>query len=119
MVTMFPLGYMHLCCLGVTRKLLIFWIRGKAHITRLSTQTVAEISQKLKLRSPYTPVEFSRKPRGLSEIDHWKATELHSFMLYTGPVVLQNCIHMQMYENVVVFCCYAFAFILWNPRGDD
>lgn len=87
MVTMFPLDYMHLCCLGVTRKLLNSWIRGKATTTRLSTQTVADISEKLKLLSSYTPVEFSWKPRGLSEIDRWKATELRSFMLYTGPVI--------------------------------
>lgn len=44
MVTMFPLDYMHLCCLGVTRKLLYIWMRGKSLTTRLGSHTIREIS---------------------------------------------------------------------------
>lgn len=32
MVTQFPLDYMHLVCLGVMKKLITFWIRGKMNI---------------------------------------------------------------------------------------
>lgn len=51
---------------------------------------------------PYTPSEFSRKPRHLSEIDRWKATELRYFMLYAGPVVLKNSIALEIYENFML-----------------
>lgn len=103
MITMFPLDYMHLCCLGVTRKLIYLWIKGKVLATRLSSRTVGEISEKLKALRPYTPNEFNRKPRELSEIDRWKATELRNFMLYTGPVVLRNSIPVEFYDNFMLF----------------
>ena len=47
-VTMFPLDYMHLCCLGVTGKLLYMWIRGKTLATRLPSRVIEEISVKLR-----------------------------------------------------------------------
>ncbi|KAL3997086.1 hypothetical protein ACER0C_009742 [Sarotherodon galilaeus] len=103
MITIFPLDYMHLCCLGVTRKLIYLWMKGKVLATRLSSRTVGEISEKLKGLGAYTPNEFNRKPRELSEIDRWKATELQNFMLYTGPVVLRNSIPAQFYDNFMLF----------------
>lgn len=36
------------------------------------------------------PLEFSRKPRSLNELSHWKATEFGLFILYLGSVVLKN-----------------------------
>lgn len=103
MVTMFPSDYMHSCCLGVTRKLLNIWIKGKSLKNRLGSRTITEISDKLCQLSPYTPTEFSRKPRALSEIDRWKATELRYLMLYAGPVVLNNSIPIEMYNNFLLF----------------
>lgn len=32
MITMFNLGYMHLCCLGVTRKLVNMWMKVPAAV---------------------------------------------------------------------------------------
>ena len=39
LVTQFPLDYMHLCCLGVMRRLLVTWLRGPLAV-RLSFQFV-------------------------------------------------------------------------------
>lgn len=99
-VTMFQLD---LCCLGVTRKFLYTWIRGKALPTRLSSKIIGEISVTLQRLRLYTPLEFSCKPRELSEIDIWKATELWYFMLYAGPVVLRNSIPVELYDNFMLF----------------
>lgn len=49
------------------------------------------------------PCEFNRKPKALSELDRWKATELRSFMLYWGPVVLKDCLPSDMYDNFMLF----------------
>lgn len=64
MITMFNLGYMHLCCLGVTRKLVNMWM--KVPTARLSRQTVGELSVRLKELGTYTPIEFNRRPSNQS-----------------------------------------------------
>ncbi|KAL6472618.1 hypothetical protein MHYP_G00188060 [Metynnis hypsauchen] len=103
MVSQFPIDYMHLCCLGVTRKLLYFWLRGKNLTTRIQSQVVGLISSKLLGLRPHTPVEFARKPRDLTEVDRWKATELRQLMLYSGPVVLRDCLPSELYDNFMLF----------------
>lgn len=103
MVSMFPPDYMHVCCLGVTRKMLHIWLKGKHLATKLPSQTAAGISDKLLKLRFYTPSEFNRKPRGLSEIDRWKATEFRSFMLYWGPVVLKDSLPSELYDNFMLF----------------
>lgn len=79
------------------------WSKGKDLTTRLPSQTVQTISEKLLMLRSYMPCEFNRKPRGLSEMDRWKATELRSFMLYWGPVVLKDCLPSEMYDNFMLF----------------
>ena len=34
------------------------------------------------------PSEFARQPSGLDELKIWKATELRTFLLHVGPIVL-------------------------------
>ncbi|XP_049332101.1 uncharacterized protein LOC125799437 isoform X1 [Astyanax mexicanus] len=111
MVSQFPLDYMHLCCLGVMRKLLLFWLKGKKLATRLPSKTVGLVSKNLLNQRPYTPSEFSRKPRELTEIDRWKATELRQFMIYTGPVVLKNCMPQEVYDNFMLFSVAMFLLL--------
>ncbi len=77
---------MHIVCLGVVRRLLIYLTRGPK-VCRLSVRQKDAISQKLIALRGKMPSEFARQPRGLHEIDRWKATELRQFLLYTGPVV--------------------------------
>jgi len=78
-----PFEYMHLVCLGIVKKLLNLWIKGRPSNYKLSSQACKQISDKLRSLSSQTVAEFSRKPRGLKEVDRWKATEFRSFLLYT------------------------------------
>ena len=36
---------------------------------------------------PWIPSEFVRKPRGLDELDPWKAVEFRLFLYYLGPLI--------------------------------
>lgn len=100
MVTMFILDYIHLVCLGVTRKLIRFWIKGNLSC-RLGSQAVMAISARLVQLREHIPIEFQRKPRGLTEVDRWKATEYRQFLLYTGPIVLQDILSPSHYTNFI------------------
>ncbi|XP_063234238.1 uncharacterized protein LOC134537581 isoform X2 [Bacillus rossius redtenbacheri] len=93
-----PLDYMHLVCLGVTRKMIHLWLKGNACV-RLRSSNVAVISDCLESIRGYTPSEFARKPRSLTFLNLWKATEFRQFLLYTGPVVTQSVLENDVYLN--------------------
>ena len=97
-VSSFVLDYMHMVNLGVVRWMLIFLTRGPT-LCRLSARQKEEISQKLNGLRGKMPSEFARQPRGLEELDRWKATEFRQFLLYTGPVVLKNVLSPERYYH--------------------
>ncbi|KAL2083764.1 hypothetical protein ACEWY4_021537 [Coilia grayii] len=101
MVTQFPHDYMHVVCLGVVRKLLYFWMRKPLH-TRIGTAVIKEVSAELLKYHSYLPTEFNRKPRALSDFERWKATELRSFLLYTGPACLKGRVPTSIYDNFIL-----------------
>lgn len=113
MISKFPLDYMHLACLGVTRKLLNIWLRGPLKF-HLSSNVVDKISQSLIQMRSYIPSEFARKPRSLRELDRWKATELRQFLLYTGPIVLAPHLDRNLYSNFMLL--YTGICILVSPK---
>lgn len=80
LVSNVPLDYMHLVCLGVTRKLLLLWLKGPLSV-RIGGNKCQEISKILQHLGTTAAKEFARKPRPLSEINNWKATEFRTFLL--------------------------------------
>ena len=103
MVTQFPLDYMHLVCLGVTRRLLMFWLKSPVRKgLRLGRVAISQISASLKLFKDYIPREFSRKCRGLDEIERWKATEFRQFLLFSGMVALKGRLSQVVYGHFLL-----------------
>lgn len=86
MVTSFPLDYMHSVCKGVTYKLLEELRSGERE--RLSVQQLNLMSTLLISLRDDIVSDFSRRPRSMSHLGMWKATELRLFLLYLAPVVL-------------------------------
>jgi len=107
MVTQFPVDYMHQCCLGVMRKLILTWMgRGaqrKGHGARLSAGQIDQISCRLEQFRQHVPSIFARQPRGLHEVDRWKATEFRLFMLYIGKIVLKDILQDDFYIHFLNF----------------
>jgi len=102
-VTQFGLDYMHLACLGVMRRLILYWKgpNGPLHV-RLGRKLICDLSSHLLYLSQFVPVEFARKPRSLDEVLRWKATEFREFMLYSGPVVLQDILGDDLYDHFML-----------------
>lgn len=51
----------------------------------------------------YTPSEFCRLPRSLTEIQYWKATEFRLFLLFSGYIVLKGKLKKELYSNLLLF----------------
>lgn len=92
---------LHLVCLGVVRRLLNFlkWSIKGTNTGRLSAALLALISTRLLEYNGKLPNEFVRQPRAFEELDRWKATELRSFLLYTGLVALKGILSKSMYKH--------------------
>ena len=100
-VSQFPLEYMHLVCLGVTRRLLLHWLRGKRNI-KISMQIAGIISNEMQNMAKHVTSEFVRKPRSLKDIDRWKASEFRLFLCYIGPLVLRSHLDNKLYHHFML-----------------
>ncbi|MEW8548043.1 MAG: hypothetical protein AB2693_31455 [Candidatus Thiodiazotropha sp.] len=100
-VSRFCLDYMHLVCLGVVKRILLFLKQGPAQC-KLSSRQIKEISDNLLTYCGKLPSDFARQPRSLFELDRWKATELRQFLLYTGPLVLRKVVPQRLYEHFLL-----------------
>lgn len=63
-----------------------------------------------KIRSN-VPSEICRLPRALDEIEHYKATELRTFLLYTGQIVLKSNLKKKLYYHFLLLV-YAIRILI-------
>lgn len=101
MITMIPLDYMHMVCQGAMKRLLWFWLELKG-CHRLQSRQITAISNDLLKLKKFCPKEFSRRPCSLKHWRRYKATELRTFLLYTGPFVLKGKIEKKIYEHFML-----------------
>ena len=106
LIKAFPHDYMHLVCLGVMRRLLYSWAgKTKSRNGRIASQDIISISSLLIDARNYWPSDFNREPRGLLELDYWKATEFRQFLLYLGPVYLKSILQKDLYRHFLLLHC--------------
>ncbi|XP_064468488.1 uncharacterized protein LOC135379173 [Ornithodoros turicata] len=106
---------MHLVCLGVMRRLLHIWIGGKYGRGKLTAEQVHMLSDRLNLYRKDFPSVFERKPRGVDEVERWKATEFRTFLLYAGPVALKHLLPDRLYHHFLVL--HVAVRILASPSS--
>lgn len=75
--------YMHCALIGVAKLLIGLWTdsakcMGKGYDIR---KHISAIDELMTSRNIQTPSEITRKPRGLSDVKHWKGT-LHKHVYY-------------------------------------
>ena len=90
---------------GSDKKVDFDWIRGSREV-KLSAGQVEEISNRLTGLKPFVPSFFACKPRGMAEIDRWKAIEYRQFLVYTGQIVLSGILRPDLYDH---FLCLSIA----------
>jgi len=96
------LEYMHNICLGVMKKLIVFWTKGKKPVRLVNPD---DISDELDNIKSYLPSEFKRISRTLEEVEYWKATEFRNFLLYIGPIVLKCRLRKSLYKHFMLLSC--------------
>ena len=102
-VSQFGLDYMHLVCLGVVRRLLLYWKGPVLPLcVRLGSRAVSQLSQKLLCLCPHISCEFARRPRFVTEVMRWKETEFRQFLLHTGLVSLPGIVPDNMYNHFML-----------------
>lgn len=100
MIDAFAIDYMHVVLLGIMKKLLKSWVQLVPF--KLSTGQKADVELTIKAIKKYIPCEFSRKPRSLSEMDRYKATELRLILLYTGAAYFKDVLKENMFKNFLL-----------------
>lgn len=101
MISSFLLDFMHLCCLGVMKKLLAFWLYSPL-VLRLSQNSKNVLTTLLIRLQRQIPVEFQRTTRSLSEIDKFKAVEYRFLLLYAGPVIFKQVLSEAVYKHFLL-----------------
>ncbi|KAA3675989.1 uncharacterized protein DEA37_0009129 [Paragonimus westermani] len=101
-VSTFPLDYMHLVCLGVTKRMFDLWLFSPIDRNlRLSANSVTVISARISDLQADIPCDFPRRCRPLTEVKRWKATEFRQFLLNIGPVVIRGILDPRKYRNLL------------------
>lgn len=101
LVSNFILDPMHLIYLGVTKRLINYWLEGKRQF-KLSKTSVVNLNDNLFAIRKHIPSEFGRKIRTFKDIKRWKAVEFRFFLLYCGIKVLQNNLNTDMYKHFLL-----------------
>ncbi|PAA76785.1 hypothetical protein BOX15_Mlig005569g2, partial [Macrostomum lignano] len=112
--TAFPPDFMHMVCLGIMKKLMKLYtsgVKGLRAACRLSLEQVKRINSEISYLRCYVPREFSRKPRLLHDLKHYKASEFRNYLLYWGPVLLQKELQAPYYEHFLLlhFATYVYS----------
>lgn len=106
MVREFPLDYMHMVCLGVMKRLVTFWTGDKYKtqkcVFHLGPRAMTDISARLSQLKKSIPNNFVRRPRSFACAPRYKATELRTLLLYTGPIVLRGSLPKVYYDHFLL-----------------
>lgn len=93
-VTKIPLDYMHLVCLGVTKKLISIWMQEHAHQDS-EASLIARINKT-------HPNDFKYKAKSIGSHENWNASNLRQFLLYYGPLMVKDMISAEQYNHFLM-----------------
>jgi len=108
LVSSIPLDYMHLCCLGIMKRILHFLVRGTLvpslynGSVRLSRDQINVINNRMKTVLKWMSSDFSRIPSDINDFHLYKATEFRQILIYTGPYLFKSILSQTVYKNFII-----------------
>jgi len=106
-----PFDYMHCVCIGVMKKLLMFWNGNfKFHSQALPNNLLSVLNKRINDLSQFITEDFQRnlnensRKHAFRDANRWKAVELRQVLLYTGMVVFNGILSKQVYEHFMLLC---------------
>lgn len=100
---------MHCLDLGTMKKILSLYVDHKL----FDKEKAADF---LKAALKYVPTDFTRKPRSLDFLDHFKAAELRMMALYLAIVMFKESdMNAQEYETFLLFFC-GYRILMFRRR---
>ena len=119
MVTNFALDYMHLICIGVTKRLLThIFSKKRRNCNYINSEKRENIETLVNSCSKSLPGEFSRKlAGGLTALAYWKASELRTFLLYIGVVVFKD-LNFDQYINFLYLSIASRLLLSQNQQNN-
>lgn len=101
----FPPDYMHCVLLGVTRKLLNFYfnsVKGLRLPCKLSANQQVCLNSHVEKLKHFLPREFQRRLRRFTELQHFKACEFRTYLLYFCPVLFKNVLPDRYFRHLLL-----------------
>ena len=80
----------------------------------LSNNQKKEMNELIMKYSKNLPREFNRKGQSLDNLSNWKAVEFRLFLLYTGPVILQDVLEPRLYDHFLYL--HGAILVLSSPN---
>lgn len=114
LVSQVIIDYKHIVCLGVVRHLMELWRSGRIDY-RLNATQQASISTELLDIATTTYCELNSRPKSLDQLADWTADDWQQFLLYHGPVVLENKLSPKYYINFL--CLHLATRIMCNRNA--
>lgn len=119
-----PFDYMHCVCIGIMKKLLMFWTGVKRHASTLPNGIISALDERLNNLGKYVPHDFQRAPNKnnrkhpLRDASRWKASELRQVLLYSGMVLFNGIFSKEIYEHFLQLCV-ALRLLSLNNLSDE
>jgi len=103
MIKQFVLDFMHQGCLGIMKKMMVdFWLEGNL-ATKRSQNKKRQLSQTLLELQLQISIDFQQTTRSIADISKSKTTEYRLYLLYVGPIVLQQILEKRYYNHFLPF----------------
>lgn len=101
MVNDFLLDSMHLCYLGVMKRLIDAWMSHDFNV-QLSSNQKKLLSNRMENIKFQQPEEFPRKIRNIEHHVKYKATDYRFILLFCGPIILKGILDSDKYKHFLL-----------------